>query len=221
MLQSYNGSAIMDKTSTTTNYEQLWYSFREGNREAFETIYQLLFPILYSYGYRLCQRDDLVKDCIQTIFVEIWQKRDRMPELHATKYYFLKIMRRKIFSAPDFYPTEITYNLLPPLPAQPGTHSIQDFYNPLDESSFSKSLTKMMHQAVQDLSNRKKEAITLKFYENLSYQEISEVMDLQDAKYAQQLVYRALEDLRKALPAEQRKKIPTHVVYSLLILLLL
>lgn len=219
MLQSSNGSAIMDKTSTT-NYELLWSAFREGNREAFEAIYQSLFPILYSYGYRLCQRDDLVKDCIQTIFVEIWQKRDRMPELHATRYYFLKIMRRKIFSIPDFYPTEITYNFQTPLPTQPGTHSLQDFYNPLDESSFSKSLIKMMNQAVQDLSNRKKEAIILKFYENLTYQEISEVMDLQDAKYARQLIYRALEDLRKALPPEQRRKTPTHLAYSLLIPLL-
>ena len=75
-----------------------------------------------------------------------------------------------------------------------------------------------MRQAVQGLSNRKKEAIILKFYENLSYQEISEVMDLQDAKYARQLVYRALDDLRKGLPSEQRKKLPTRMVYSLAVL---
>jgi RNA polymerase sigma-70 factor (ECF subfamily) len=208
----------MDKTSTTTNYELLWSAFRGGDREAFETIYQSLFPILYGYGYRLCQRDDIVKDCIQTIFVEIWQKRDRMPDVKATKHYFLKIMRRKIFSTPNLHPTGVTYGFSIPSPDQHDLSSFQEFYNPLDESDFSKSLVKMMRKAVQGLSNRKKEAIILKFYENLSYQEISEVMDLQDAKYARQLVYRALEDLRKGLPFEQRKKMPTRLVYSLAIL---
>ncbi|MEM9672597.1 MAG: sigma-70 family RNA polymerase sigma factor [Bacteroidota bacterium] len=208
----------MDKASTSTNYELLWTAFRNGNREAFESIYQSLFPVLYSYGYRLCQRDDLVKDCIQTIFVEIWQKRDRMPEVHATKHYFLKIMRRKIFSTPHLHPTGVTYSFSIPSPAHHDLQSFQEFYNPLDESDFLESLMKMMHKAVQGLSNRKKEAIILKFYENLSYQEISEVMDLQDAKYARQLVYRALEDLRKSLPVEQRKQMPTKLVYSLVLL---
>ncbi|MEM8966877.1 MAG: RNA polymerase sigma factor [Bacteroidota bacterium] len=207
----------MDVISTTnTNYELLWSDFRKGDKKALETIYQSLFPILYNYGYRLCQRDDLVKDCIQTIFIEIWQKRDRMPVIHSTKQYFLKIMRRKIFAAPNFYPTEVIYNFHPLLPTDP----IREFYNPLDESAFSKSLVKTMKKAVQSLSNRKKEAIILKFYENLSYSEISNVMDLQDAKYARQLIYRALEDLRKALPSEQRKKIPTRLVYSFLSLAL-
>lgn len=42
----------------------------------------------------------------------------------------------------------------------------------------------------------------LKFYENLSYSEIAGVMDLKDTKYARQLVYRALDELKESLSIE-------------------
>jgi len=58
--------------------ERLLVAFKEGSRTSFDQIYDQLYPSLYNYGYRLCQNEELIKDCIQKVFIDIWQKRDRL-----------------------------------------------------------------------------------------------------------------------------------------------
>ncbi len=206
---------------STTNYNLLWQAFQNGSQSAFETIYQQLFPVLYNYGYRLCQDKDQVKDCIQTIFVEIWQKRDQAPDVHSLKQYFLKIMRRKLFQhlkesssgSPamflDFPENSTTTIFSYTLSATDG------------EDEFSSLLIRKIQIAVKKLSCRKREAIILKFYENLTYAEISEVMELKDPKYARQLIYRSLDELKRELSGVEGKPVLAQVVCTLLPLLLL
>src|SRR5690606_31157982 len=87
----------MEEQGSTTIEEYLWTAFREGSENAFDLIYGKMFPVLFNYGYRLCQDEEQVKDCIQNIFIEIWQKRNQVKKVYSLKHYFLKIMRRKLF----------------------------------------------------------------------------------------------------------------------------
>ncbi|MDF9799610.1 RNA polymerase sigma factor (sigma-70 family) [Catalinimonas alkaloidigena] len=191
---------MMKEQIQKTTDEDLWSAFREGSENAFDLIYGKMFPVLFNYGFRICQDEEQVKDCIQNIFIEIWQKRDQIKEVYSLKHYFLKIMRRKVFRAlkskkEDYFKLfnsglgkEQEDNLISFLPSQFATE---------DDDSY--IAIKKMRKAVEYLSSRKREAILLKFYENLSYAEISEVMELRDPKYARQLVYRSLDDLRESL----------------------
>ena len=196
--QLSNRNSIMDRNSATTNYNLLWIAFQNGSQKAFETIYQLLFPVLYNYGYRLCQDEEQVKDCIQTIFMEVWQRRDCAPDTHSLKYYFLKIMRRKLFKCLD----KRSINYSSPLFLEflrNSTTTLFPFALPVadSEDEFSPLLVQKIQLAMEKLSGRKREAIILKFFENLTYDEISEVMELKSTKYARQLIYRSLDELKK------------------------
>jgi RNA polymerase sigma factor (sigma-70 family) len=54
-------------------------------------------------------------------------------------------------------------------------------------------------RALEELSPRKREAIYYLFFEDLSYEEIKEMMGLSSAKSARDLVYKALKSLRNSL----------------------
>lgn len=189
----------MEEQTSSTAEEYLWEAFREGSENAFDLIYGKMFPVLFHYGYHLCRDEEQVKDCIQNIFVEIWQKRDQVREVHSLKHYFLKIMRRKLFRALESKRNDhIRLHALGL--SESGGRPVVVFPDEqhLDPRGASASVRRIK-ECVGKLSDRKKEAILLKFYENLTYAEISEVMGLRDPKYARQLVYRSLDELRKNL----------------------
>ena len=54
-------------------------------------------------------------------------------------------------------------------------------------------------RAFGQLTQRQKEAVYLRFYENASYEEIAAVMSLKEVKYARTLIYRALDVLRASI----------------------
>lgn len=210
---------MTDSTSTTTE-EHLWLAFREGSESTFDLIYGKMFPVLFNYGYSLCKDEEQVKDCIQNIFVEIWQKREQVRQVFSLKHYFLKIMRRKMFKElrnkrndyTKFFPLDFTDDdedcLLNLLPQQ------QEF-----DSEVSSALVRRIQEGIRKLSCRKKEAILLKFYENLTYAEISEVMELRDPKYARQLIYRSLDELRKNFITSPEISLSGSTIYGMLIML--
>jgi RNA polymerase sigma factor (sigma-70 family) len=53
-----------------------------------------------------------------------------------------------------------------------------------------------LHKAVEQLSNRQKEVVFLKFYQNLSYEEIARILGI-STKATYKLVARAIIQLRK------------------------
>lgn len=209
---------MKEQTSSTTE-EYLWVAFREGSENAFDLIYGKMFPVLFHYGYRLCGDEELVKDCIQNIFVEIWQKRDQVKEVHSLKYYFLKIMRRKLFKELESKKNDTARsNFIMYVQKEENRldNSLADAYE-LEHDHVIK--VKRIKELVGKLSDRKKEVILLKFYENLSYTEISEVMGLRDPKYARQLLYRSLDELRKNLVQVHELSLLSPTLSVLLLLL--
>ena len=181
--------------------ERLLKAFKEGSQSSFDLIYDQLYSPLYNYGFRLCQNEELVKDCIQNVFIEIWQKRKSLGEIHALRYYLFKILRRKIFASLE--QVAQAENRL-----KVAALSRDDFFLRFQveeletEHEVPEELIHKLSRTISQLTARQKEAVMLKFYENLTYAEISEVMDLKEAKYARQLIYRALDELRDAFSVE-------------------
>lgn len=74
----------------------LWKSFLEGNRESFEEIYSLYYKNLYTYGMRKINQPDIVRDCIQDLFVNLWTNRSGLGTTTNIKYYLLASLRNQL-----------------------------------------------------------------------------------------------------------------------------
>ncbi len=173
--------------------EILWSHFQDGNQAAFATIYTTYFPVLYHYGYHIARDEELVNDCLQTLFVELWKSRRNLAATTSIKFYLLKAMRRQVYRAIRREDQYTTY--------QPETDDADVTFSP--ELEFIAAQTSLhqqqvLQEAINQLSTRQKEAITLLYIEGLSYSEISDMMSVK-VRTVYNLVHTALESLRKQL----------------------
>lgn len=181
---------------TAYTEDQLWQQFRAGDEQAFATLYTTYFPVLYGYGYHIAQDEELVKDCIQTLFIELWRSRRNLAETVAVKFYLLKAMRRHIYRAVRKQKPFLTTDTFPE-PEFGGDLTFSPEFDLIVEETTTHQQGQL-RQAISQLTNRQKEAITLVYIEELSYAEVAELMSLQ-VRTVYNLIHMALEQLRKLL----------------------
>lgn len=172
----------------------LWKAMRNGSLEAFEQLYDRYFPQLFSYAIRFCADRDLVKDCLQDFFVEIYQRKDALSEVQRVKQYLFVSFRHRIIK-------HLSGKRLMSEPLREDYHFEVCFSHEdqLIADQFDTYLKQQLVEAFFSLSSRQKEAIFLRFYENMSYEEIATIMKMKEVKYARTLVYRSLLSLRAAV----------------------
>ena len=166
-----------------------WQQFCAGDKNAFGEITEASYVALYHYGTRFTADRDLIKDCLQDLFLELWEKRASLAYIGAIKPYLFQSLRN---------------NLVRRVRKQSFFSDLQDT-EPLDDISpesdwiinETDALTaSRMKRAIDSLPKRQKEALYLKYYENLSYEEIANVMGLNRQAVANYLQY-GLQKLRE------------------------
>jgi len=153
--------------------------------------YEEYFSQLYNYGSKFTTDKDLVKDCIQEIFIHLKTNHKLISNIKKPKVYLYTSLRRKILQ-------EITKeNRLVSVDTIQGNFELElSKETELIHQQTMLEYQELLTQAIAKLTLRQKEAIYLKFYESLSYQEIADTMSLQDVKSARNLVYKAINELK-------------------------
>ena len=74
-----------------------WGSMAGGDKDAFLTLYESHYQALFCYGFSLSTDRELTKDCIQELFIEIWNTRSSLnTEVKNVRSYLFTWLRRKI-----------------------------------------------------------------------------------------------------------------------------
>lgn len=174
----------------------LWARLCNGDREAFGEIYRRYFPLLFRYCIRFTTDRALVKDMLQDFFSQLYVQRAGLSLPVNLKSYLLVSARRKLFRYLD-------KSANGPATLDEGTAS--GFALELSPESIlinrqrTEQTTRLLQQKLDALTLRQKEAIYLRFYEGLSYEEIADIMVLKEVKYARTLIYRAIAELKELL----------------------
>lgn len=188
-------SVIPPVKYASLNEGQLWDCFRKGEKAAFDLIYQRHAGLLYNYGIRINPDSLVVEDCLQDLFVEIWEKRSRLGPTDSIKYYLFKSLRRKMIRRQQNEAR--LYQRLSCRPAADFEIVFSHEQELMDRQS-SEERRRTLSRAIELLSRRQKEAIFLKYFEGLSYDRIASVMSIHtNAVY--KLICAAIKTLRKAL----------------------
>ena len=168
---------------------ELWQTFTSGDREAFSALFRRFYPILYQYGGKIVSDKEVLEDAIQELFLELWQKPTAVP-LQSVKAYLLQALKFKLyktFRRKNFLPSDTNVEAYGfELSHETVLIELQE-----DEERKQKLLS-----ALAQLSPRQKEVIYLKIYKGLSYEEVSEVMQL-NYQVVRNLLYTALKAFKK------------------------
>ena len=185
---------MMAKVTTCAEIEdaELWKAFLYGKQPALADLFLSQYDRLYRYGFRLYGDEDLVKDCIQELFLKLWQKQHSLHEVREVGPYLCKALRRGIIDSLR----------------QGSRHSrILDFLaqNPLEVSysqeeflisqQIAEEQRHRLTKALNRLTKRQREAIHLRYFENFEPAQIAQVMNLSDQS-VYNLLYRSVQTLR-------------------------
>jgi RNA polymerase sigma factor (sigma-70 family) len=159
----------------------------------FLSLYEENFALLFNYGMQVSGDRELVKDCIQDLFIELRTKLGLLKEINSHKAYLFTCLRRKIYRE---VVQEKKHQLTP---IEPGLVLEIPYEHSLIDAQQRDEQQRKLLRAFDHLTARQKEAIYLKFYEELSYEEVAQTMQLEDVKSARNLIYKAIKTLKGEL----------------------
>lgn len=190
---AYKIRAVDSVETTRVDDTQLWQEFQAGNETAYALIYRNHAPLLYGYGLKLVKDKELIKDCIQDLFVEIWNTKHKLSKVKSIKSYLFKSIRRKLIAeCVKRRRTTLDSAIFPILKV---LTSPSAEFNLIEKQRFNQERLKLK-RALDQLTDRQREIIHLKFYVQLSYVEIAEVMSV-STKGAYKLMGRSINFLRQ------------------------
>ncbi|MET0634640.1 MAG: sigma-70 family RNA polymerase sigma factor [Chitinophagaceae bacterium] len=171
---------------------EIWTSFKEGDRDAFDELFRRYYPLLTSYGSRICNEKEILEDTVHDLFIELWQSRSN-PGIQSVKAYFLKAIKYKLYkhfrkTVPSSDAREVDEEL----------GFVVSHDQLIEEKESLAELNRMVTDAVNRLPNRQKEIIYLKIYHGLKYEEISEVMNI-NYQVARNLFSQSVKNLRELM----------------------
>lgn len=160
---------------TIQNDTDLWAAFQEGREWALEYMYVAHYKYLFNYGLRFCQDRTLVEDYIQDLFVELWKSRAKLSATDSIRFYLLKSLRNKIYRQNLYYRSRFEH-----LTAEESYPFFVEysFEDSLIEQTVSHEQKQRLLQVLNSLPARQKEILYLRFYSELSYEEICAVMGI-------------------------------------------
>ena len=161
-------STTLDKLRDSRNYfsgktdKEIWQLFNKGHEGAFRYIYENYIDLLYRYAQRFTTDIELIKDCIHDLFVELRSSKS-LSDTDSIKFYLLKALRSKL---------KRSVNLFARNQQIPGEQffltgfSERSFEALLIERQFNEEQIGKLHQALNKLSARQREALYYYYQEN-------------------------------------------------------
>ncbi|WP_442589706.1 RNA polymerase sigma factor [Pedobacter sp. AW31-3R] len=173
-----------------------WNDFRYGDETALKLIFNTYYYPLFNYGHKFTPDDHIIEDVIQDLFIKLWSDREVIKETSSVKNYLYKAFRRRLIRKLNYAPKIMGFPMM--------EEKIQfDIELGHDHSMISQerihSIQHKLSAALEKMTPRQREIIHLRYYEEMEFEEIAEVLQL-SVKDTYKLLYRAIDSLKKHLP---------------------
>ncbi|GHS95309.1 RNA polymerase [Bacteroidia bacterium] len=175
--------------------EKMWNDFRAGDNQAYAVIYRRYVKQLLAYGMRFSADRELVKDCVQNVFVHIYENRSRLKETDNVKLFLFITLKNSLFR---LFEKEKEFSRIDTLePVFSVDYSTED---QLKEEKEEKVL-----RIFEALTPRQKEVIYYRYMEEMDFDKIGKIMQM-NYQSIQNLIQRSINKARKAFPDKLRTK---------------
>jgi RNA polymerase sigma factor (sigma-70 family) len=162
-----------------------------NNEESFFRLINQHYDDLFRYGVKFTSNADRTKDCLNQFFIHFWENRGKLEQVDNLKAYLFVSYKRWLI------------NFLRQQQKERMLHLSESLQNNLDEKSYEDylvetikegELAQVLRNAIDELPPRQKQLLQLRFYEHLSYEEIS-----QKTQLSTRTVYNKLHEAIKKL----------------------
>lgn len=169
-----------------------WDRLRESDATALEWIYNRYFSVLYNYGRKISSDEKALEDGIHDLFVDLWRFRSNLSSTTSVRFYLYRSLRRRIVRNENgkdrFVDDALIYEGL--------LHSVPCLEDDIIEQETKDHRVAYLKKMLNDLSPRQYEAMVLRFYDEMSFQEIGGILNVNEQS-ARNLVQRGLTQLKQ------------------------
>ena len=159
-----------------------------GDREAYSEAYLELYNRFYNYGSLLSSDVAAVEDSIQEVLLVLWTSRENLSSISNPEGYYYTLFRRALFKRLKNVANLVAIEQGEWEPA----FSVDAI---IIKKEAGQALQQKMKAAVDSLTSRQREAIYLRFYEGLSYEEVAATLGI-SIKGTYKIIARALQSLK-------------------------
>ncbi|HAL54861.1 MULTISPECIES: RNA polymerase sigma factor [Sphingobacterium] len=160
----------LEMEAERTILEQL----RAGNYEAFEQIYDRYSPKLTGNLVRLLKDRDLAAECLQEIFVRLWEHRGSIDPEKSIKAYLFRISENMVY---DIFRKVARDEKM-------RAHFISfttEAYDHIEKALFDQEGRQLLHEAIDKLPPQRKRVYSMCKLEEKSYKEVADLLGISQA----------------------------------------
>ena len=169
----------------------LQYKLKQTTMIDFTDLYDTYIDGLFNFGTRFTSDRELIKDCIQDVFVKLYTKRDELDSVGNIKSYLYVSLRNRIND--EFrhnahnVDDEVNENNIPNMEYA----EMEDF----DSKNQDVMRAKNVNDCFDKLSPRQRQIVTLYYVEQRKYDDICRIMGI-NYQSVRNLMHRSLLRLR-------------------------
>jgi RNA polymerase sigma factor (sigma-70 family) len=164
---------------------------QQGDEVALASLMRMYYDDLYHYASRFTKDHELIKDCIQEVFISLWQRRENIGGIISPRYYLLRAIKNKTLKALHKNPNEVTSG---------GFEEYEFLYEfsiekIIVDKQISEERARKLRTTLSLLSKRQQEIIYLKYYQYLDQGQIADLMNI-TRQSVYNLLHEAIQKLR-------------------------
>ncbi|MDR1884165.1 MAG: sigma-70 family RNA polymerase sigma factor [Prevotella sp.] len=171
----------------------LWNSFLSGNDEAFAYIYRRYVRNLFQYGLQFSSDRELIKDCIQDIFVKLYADGSKTSSTDNIKFYLFGALKNSLINALKRDRIHSLYLNLQE--KQDNDYTAETAETLLINIESELSVKARVDRIMSQLTVRQREIIYYRFVENMSLDEISAFTKM-NYQSVSNIIQRSLKKIR-------------------------
>ena len=170
---------------------EIWENFKKGDQSALSLVYFQNFHSMFQYGIRFKDDSEFIKDCIQDVFYKLIQAGEKLSPTDNIRFYLFRALKNGIYKelGKSKKTEPIEFNQL----KFEALFALEEEFAEKDNVS---EKEKALLQALNELSDRQREIIFLRYECGMEYEQICEMMQL-NYDSARTLVSRAIKSLKK------------------------
>jgi RNA polymerase sigma factor (sigma-70 family) len=177
---------------------ELLQQLQQGDDKALALLMQKYYSNIYNYASKFSKDTSLISDCIQEVFISLWQRRESATTILSIKYYLLRAVKNKVLKALHSNERKVHHENV-----QSGYEFFQEFSieKQIIEKQISEEKAEKLKHVLCLLSKKQQEIIYLKYYQHLDYGQIADLMSI-SRQSVYNLLHETIQKLRKVWHSE-------------------
>jgi len=178
--------------------EKLITRFREGDMQAFDTIYHFFNRKLYAFVFKILKIEDDAREIVQDVFIKLWENREKVTGVSLFNSYLFTIAYNTSIDLVRKRINEKKY--MEYINSLQKNYSMEDTIDKMDYDTLNKEIELL----VEKLPLKQREVYKLSRIENLSHKEIAGKLKI-SVNTVENHISKALHFLRKNLKTNSLK----------------